>query len=143
MASAAAYAQPAARPVNATVLSGVAFHVDNTPIGGAKLRLRNVETGEAAGMADANGAGQFVFKNMAPGIYIVELMSGSSRIVGISAAVSMARGDSAATFVRETNKPASFRDLFVNSSLAVSSAAAALGVTAVSPQAIRPASPEK
>jgi hypothetical protein len=143
--AAAGRVSPAAMSVGvgSTMVSGAAFHADNTPIPRAKLRLRSIESGAIAGATDANGAGQFVFKDMVPGIYIVELVSTNARILAISNALAIARGESLTTFVRETSRPASLRDLFANSSVAISSAAAAMGVTAVSPQAIRPASPQK
>jgi len=133
----------AASTHGSTTISGAAFHMDNTPVPHAKLRLRNIETGALTGAAEANGAGQFVFKQVMPGMYIVELVASNARITAISNVLLAARGESLTTFVRETGKSASLRDLFANSSLAIASAAAAMGVTAVSPQAIRPVSPQK
>jgi len=136
-------ASAAASSHGSSMISGAAFHRDNTPVSHAKLRLRNIETGALTGSAEANGAGQFVFKEVKPGMYIVELVSSNAKITAISNTLLAARGESLTTFVRETGKSGSLRDLFANSSLAISSAAAAMGVTAVSPQAIRPVSPQK
>jgi hypothetical protein len=127
----------------ATQIAGAAFHADDTPIPRAKLQLRNLISGTIAGAAVANDRGQFVFVDMTPGIYIVELISRSAKVLAVSDAVAVGRGDSATTFVRESGRPGSLQDLFVNAAIAVSSIAATTGITAISPQAKRPVSPQK
>jgi hypothetical protein len=134
---------PVAPRSAATQVSGVAFHVDDTPIARAKLQLRNVVSGTIAGAAVANQGGQFVFIDITPGIYVVELISRSAKVLAVSDAVAVARGESATTFVRESSRPGDFQDFFVNAAIAVSSVAATTGITTVSPQAKRPVSPQK
>jgi hypothetical protein len=144
-----AYAQPGqAAPgprvaAGLTVISGGAFHGNNTPISAAKLRLRNVETGAVAGATVANDSGQFVFADMNPALYIIELISRDAKILAISDVVAVTRGASVATFVQEKGNRLTFRDLFFNAAGGIVSAAAATGATAVSPQAKRPVSPQK
>ena len=149
----AAYAQPgsplAARSAASgsgsavSQIAGAAFHADDTPIARAKLQLRNVESGVLSGAAVANEAGQFVFAGMSAGIYIVELTSRSGKVLAVSDAVAVARAESATTFVREHGNPGPLENLFANAAIAVSSAAAATGITAIRPEAKRPVSPQK
>lgn len=124
-------------------VSGVAFHADESPIPRAKVQLRNLISGGIAGGAVANDAGQFVFLGMAPGIYIVELTSRSGKVLAVSDAFAVARAESATTFVREKGQPGSLENFFANAAIAVSSAAAATGITAILPEAKRPVSPQK
>jgi hypothetical protein len=126
-----------------TLLTGRAWHADDTPVSSAKLRLRSVTTGKVAGMTVSNPSGGFTFVDMPAGTYIVELLSDGGRILGISGVVSLQRGESVATFVREATRRFSFRAVFTNAAAAVSAAAASTGITALSPDAMRPASPQK
>ena len=126
-----------------TLVSGRAWHADDTPVPSAKLRLRSVTTGKVAGMTVSNLSGEFAFVDMPAGAYIVELLSEDGKIRGISGVVAVQHGESVATFVRETTRRASFRAVFTNAAAAVSAAAASTGITAVSPDAMRPASPQK
>jgi hypothetical protein len=125
------------------VVTGRAWHADDTPIASARLRLRTVTTGKIAATTVSNTSGEFTFIDMPAGTYIVELLSNGGKIRGISGVVAVARGESVATFVRETTRASSFRALFTNAAAAVSSAAASTGITALSPDAMRPASPQK
>ena len=148
LAPPAAYAQPGSTLVpgamtTAGQISGAAFHADDTPIPKARVQLRNVVTGGVLGAAVANDAGQFVFLGMAPGIYIVELTTRSGKVLAVSDAVSVARAESATTFVREKGQPGPLEHFFTNASVAVSTAAAATGITALWPEAKRPVSPQK
>ena len=149
----AAYAQPESARVagpatlpsgtGASQISGAAFHADDTAIPRARVQLRNVISGGVAGAAVANDAGQFVFLDVAPGIYIVELTARGGKVLAVSDAVAVGRAESATTFVREKGQPGPMENFFTNAAIVVSSAAAATGITAILPEAKRPVSPQK
>ena len=107
------------------------------------MQLRNVVSGRVAGGVVTNEAGQFVFLEMTPGIYVVELTSRSGKVLAVSDAVAVARAEAATTFVREKGQPGPLENFFTNAAIVVSSAAAATGIAAVLPEAKRPVSPQK
>lgn len=119
---------------------GAAWQADNSPIPGARVRLRDVSTGRAAGHAVANEAGRFTFENVSAGSYVVELVSESGKVLTVGQSFTVARGETVATFVRLGTRAPWFNGFFANAAAAVASAAAAAGVTAIAPEGIRPVS---
>ena len=132
-----------ASPTPPASITGGAWNADNTPIPFAKLRLRNVVTGKIRATTVADDAGQFVFSNIESGSYIVELVAENGKIVAIGRALTAGPGETVATFVRVGAKVPWFTGFFTNAAAVVASAAALTGVAAVSPEHIRPVSPEK
>jgi hypothetical protein len=124
-----------------TSIMGVAWKSDNTPIPGAKVRLRNVLTGRIVATAVTNDLGQFAFNDIESGSYIVELVSDSGKILAIGHTFTVAPGETVATFVRLGAKAPWFSGFFGNSASAVASVAASAGVTAVAPEQMACASP--
>lgn len=123
----------------ATVV-GVAWQADNTPIPAARVRLRDVGTGRAAGHAVASDAGRFTFQDVLPGAYVVELVNENGKVLTVGHSFTVARGETVATFVRLGARSPWFNGFFANAAAAVASAAASAGVTAIAPDGIRPAS---
>jgi hypothetical protein len=121
--------------VRSTSIMGVAWNADNSPIPGARLRLRNATTGRIAGTALANEAGQFTFGGIETGSYLVELVSESGRILTISHTFAVGPGETVATFVRLGSKAPWFSGFFGNAASAVAATAASAGVTAIAPEA--------
>lgn len=119
---------------------GVAWQSDNTPIVHARVRLRDVSTGRAAGHAVANEVGRFRFEDVLPGSYVVELVNGSGKVLTVGHSFSVARGETVATFVRLGTRTPWVDGFFANAAAAVASAAAAAGVTAIAPESVRPVS---
>ncbi len=128
---------------------GSAWYSDNTPIPRARLRLRNVQSGEIAAATVADDEGQFTFTGMAIGSYVVELVSDDEKKVGsddtgkiltIGQPFTIGPGETVATFVRLGTKVPWFIGFFGNAALAVSAAAAAAGLTALAPEQVRPVS---
>ena len=111
IADATVAAHPTPEAAAWTVVSGRAWHADDTPVPNAKLRLRNVTTGRVAAVTVTNVAGEFTFADISAGTYIVELLSEGGKIIGISGVVTVQRGESVATFVRESTRGSSFRAL--------------------------------
>jgi hypothetical protein len=126
-----------------TSIRGAASRGDNAPIPHAKLRLRDVSSGKIRAMTIANDMGQFVFSNVESGAYIVELISETGKILTIGQTVNVRAGETVATFVRLGAKVPWFSGFFGNAATSVALAAASTGLTAVAPEAMRPASPQK
>jgi len=126
----------AARGARSTSILGTAWGADNTPIPYARLRLRNVLSGKVAATTTANELGQFAFHDVESGSYLVELVAENGRILAIGHTFSVAPGETVATFVRLGTKVHWFIGFFGNAAAAISSTAAAIGITAVSPEAI-------
>src|SRR5688572_15087140 len=55
---------------------GTVWNGDDTPVAHARLRLRNVTTGQVVLASQADELGRFAFPRVAPGSYIVELVDG-------------------------------------------------------------------
>ena len=128
---------------SAASVQGGAWHADNTPIPEARLRLRNVVSGRIEATTAADGAGQFVFDDVAEGTYLVELVSERGKVLAISRTFPVVRGQSVATFVRLPEKDRSLIAFFRNASLGVLASAAIVGVVALSPESVTPVSPNR
>lgn len=129
------------RDVKSTSIMGAAWHADNTPIPYARLRLRNAVTGRVHAHTIANELGQFAFQSIETGSYIVELVTESGKVLTVGQTFSVAPGETVATFVRLGTRVPWFNGFFANAAAAVSTTAAAAGVTAVAPEQMTCASP--
>jgi hypothetical protein len=116
-----------------TSVLGVAWKVDNTPIPGARVQLRNLVSGKVEAKAVADENGQFTFPHLDGGSYVVELVGESGRIVTVGHAFVIAPGETVATFVRLGTKVPWFSGFFGNAATAVASTAAGQGITAIAP----------
>jgi len=117
----------------ATSVLGAAWKVDNTPIPGARLQLRNVVSGKVEANTVADQAGQFTFSHLEGGTYVVELLGENGKIVTVGHAFVIAPGETVATFVRLGTKVPWFSGFFSNAASAVASTAASQGITAIAP----------
>lgn len=122
-----------------TAILGNAWTANNSPIPGARIRLRNVASGRIAAVTLANEAGQFSFPNIESGSYAVELVNESASVLALGHVFSIAPGETVATFVRLGTKVPWFTGFFGNAAGAVASSAASQGITALAPL-VRPAS---
>ena len=124
----------ATSPSEVTTILGSAWYADNSPIAEPKVRLRSITTGriEAAMVGDA--AGHFTFTNVESGIYVVELVNDSGRVLTVGHPFVILRGETVATFVRLGSK-APGASFFANAAVAAIASAAGLGVTALAPTA--------
>src|SRR4051794_3396765 len=121
--------------VRSTSIVGVAWNADNTPLPGARVRLRNVVTGKIASAAVADAAGRFTFGGVETGAYLIELVTDAGKIVAVSHTFSVAAGETVATFVRASTKAPWFNGFFGNAASAIAATAASAGVTAIAPDA--------
>jgi hypothetical protein len=113
-----------------------AWNADSTPIQGANLRLRNVETGKVAAVAKTDEAGHFTFENVEGGNYLVELVTDSGRVETVSHVFTLAPGETVATFVRLGPKTPWSVVFFNNTAASVAATAATEGIAAIIPMAL-------
>jgi hypothetical protein len=116
-----------------TSVLGVAWKVDNTPIPGARVQLRNIVSGKVEAAAVADQVGQFTFTRIEGGTYLVELLGDNGKIVTVGHAFVIGPGETVATFVRLGTKVPWFSGFFNNAASAVASTAASQGITAIAP----------
>jgi hypothetical protein len=127
-------ARTAAVGVRGTAVVGTAWNSDNSPIPGARLRLRDVATGKIEAAVVADDLGQFTFTGMEPGTYVIELVSESGKLLSVGHPFTVSPGETVATFIRPGTKVPWFDGFFRNAAAAVAAAAAATGVTAIAPE---------
>lgn len=75
-------------------VGGAARTGTGSPIANATVRLRNTGTGQAAGTATTAVNGEFSFKNVPAGNYVVELVDNSGAVIATSAPVSLTGSES-------------------------------------------------
>lgn len=132
-AKAAARTVTSAVAKGATTILGVVWNMDNTPIPGARVQLRNLVSGKVDAAGVANETGQFSFNQIEGGRYVIELIGANGKIVTVGHAFAIAPGESVATFVRMGTKVPWFTGFFGNAATAVTSSAASQGITAIAP----------
>ena len=137
--SRASSGKASALPTRATAVLGAAWNADNTPVKGAHLRLRNVLTGKVEASSIANDSGQFTFDNVEGGTYVVELVTDNGSVLAVGHPITIASGETVATFVRLGTRVPWFQAFFSNAAAAATSAAASQGISAIAPVG-RPAS---
>jgi hypothetical protein len=85
----------AARPgqaASSSSVSGTASDASGRALSNAGVQLRNVSTGQLAGSATTNTAGQFSFAGLTPGSYVVEVTNTAGQIVGTSGSLAVSAG---------------------------------------------------
>ena len=83
-----------------TQVVGIAVDAHRVPVAGARLRLRDLNTGEILAFADANEDGEFVFPDVEPGSYVVEMILGDRSVVAVSNAGTIVRTETLQTVVQ-------------------------------------------
>lgn len=73
--------------------------IDGKPLANITVRLRNLENGQLVGNTTANATGQFSFSGLAPGNYVVEMVSLDGTIIGTSVNIPLTSAVMAATNV--------------------------------------------
>jgi hypothetical protein len=123
----------AGRPSAATSTSvrGVAWNSDNSPLPAAKVRLRNLHTGQVDATAVTTEIGQFTFTDIEGGAYVIEIVGDSGRVMAVGQSFRLENGETIATFVRLPARQSWFAGAFSNTAAAVIAAASSAGVTAI------------
>jgi hypothetical protein len=78
---------PGTKPSVFSTISGKAVNSTNAPMGGTLIRLRDVRFGRVMATTITDKAGQFEFKSVDTGSYIVEMMSPSGDVVLASSSI--------------------------------------------------------
>ena len=73
-------------------ISGIARDAQNQVLPGVKVQLRNVDTGQLVGTTKADAKGAFEFVGLNPGNHVVEIVSNSDQIIGVSPSMALAAG---------------------------------------------------
>ncbi len=123
-------------------LIGAVWTRANEPVPDTLVRLRNVTTMRVERLARANELGRFEFRDLEGGQYLVEVVDANGRVLAVGHPLSLAPGETVATFVRLGTRIPWFSGFFGNAAAAAVSTAANLGVTAVRP-ADQPISPDQ
>jgi hypothetical protein len=120
---------------------GVAWRADNAPLPQAHIRLRNVANGHTIESTVADDNGQFVFHNVPPSPYVVELTSEDGRVLAVGQLFTVEAAQTVSTFVRLSARTPWFTGFFHNAAAAAIAAASSLGITAIGSSGM-PASPQ-
>jgi hypothetical protein len=120
-----------AGPLDNGVVRGVVWSGDNSPIGNAKVRLRNLETGRVVAASETSDTGQFIFGGVARGSYLVELVSDNGKVLAVGPAFRIEPEQTVSTVVRLPTRRSWYAGMFSNAAAAVIAAASNVGLTAV------------
>jgi len=117
---------PSTRPGVLSTIAGKAVTATNAPVSSATLRLRDVRFGRLVSTTVTDRAGQFDFKGVDTGTYLVEMMSQSGNVVLASSSILYVGSGEIVTTVltMPPNRPA-LGSLLINAA-----SPALLGVTA-------------
>jgi hypothetical protein len=139
--SAAPRLLPGTKPGVLSTISGKALNATNAPMGSALIRLRDVRFGRVVATTITDKAGQFEFKNVDTGSYLVEMMSPSSDVVLASSSILyVGSGEILTTILKIPSSNPALGSLLVGSTLsAVTAATAAAGITAAAASSNTPA----
>jgi hypothetical protein len=88
-----------AQDVRTGTLKGVATDSKGQKLAGVKVRVRHSATGAIAAEAVRDVAGGFSVAGLAPASYIVEVVSVTSEVIGLSSAVALTAGATATVTV--------------------------------------------
>lgn len=114
----------------ATIL-GTVVDGDDKPIAAAHLRLRDLTTSRIATTTRGDQIGEFRFNGVPASSYIVEFVDGDANVRGVSQTLVVTPGQTRTTIVRVGSRRPWYAGFFNNAAMAVVSAAASVGVTAV------------
>ena len=112
-------------------VAGTVVNHDNTPVANARLRLRDVTTGQTVQITEGDQAGRFRFLGVPPGRYVVELVDRRDNVLALGRLFSLGRLETVTTVVRLAASSSWYSGFFSSVALMVIGTAAALGLTAV------------
>jgi len=81
-----------AAPQSSGKIAGTVRDAQGQTLPGAKLQLRNVDSGQVVARTRAAGDAAYEFNAVPPGNYIVEIVDDSDRVIGLSAAAALTTG---------------------------------------------------
>jgi len=127
--SASTFASAAAAQGTA-ILAGTARSSSGQPIENCSVQLRDALTGQLVGTTKCDRAGAFVFTNLNPGNYVVEVVNAEGVVIGTSAVSAVAAGATVAISVTAATAAAATTG-GISTALIVTTLAAAAGVAAI------------
>ena len=121
------------------LIQGTALSALNRPLSRAQVRLRDVRFGRVRDIGSTDDAGIFVFHDVDPGSYVVELFGSDKMTLAASEILNVDGGAVVSTIVKLPFRVAPF-GLSLGSALAITAAAAASGIlaTTVAGQPVSP-----
>lgn len=128
------------RPAHPATISGSAWDADSKPLSGARLRLRNADTGRLRAATLADDDGKFLFTGIESGTFVLELVSESGKVLATGSTLAVGPADSIVTFIRLGSRSPWVAGFFTNAAAVIAATAAAAGVTAIAVDEMRPVS---
>jgi hypothetical protein len=116
---------------DAGTVIGTVWNRDETPMAHARLRLRDVTSGQVVRTTEADEVGRFTFVKVAPGSYIVELVDRNGNVLALGQMFSVGPVETVATLIRLGAQAPWYAGFFSNAAAAALASAAALGLTAL------------
>jgi carboxypeptidase family protein len=120
----------AAAAQGTATLAGTARSSSGQLIENCTVQLRDVLTGQLVGTTKCDRAGAFVFTNLNPGNYVVEVVNAEGVVIGTSAVSTVAAGATVAVSVTAATAAGATTG-GISTALIVTTLAAAAGVAAV------------
>lgn len=145
LAAAPADAQPAGRqsrvpttggvPDTATAgdVAGTTLDAGGRALPDTRVQIRNLRSGHIEQSTTSDRLGQFIFRRLPPGTYVVEMTLTDGSVVAISDPVTVVDGQVARTVVQMAARNRSFAWWLGSTTTLALSQAAGLGVLAVNP----------
>ena len=119
-----------------STIQGTAVNWTNAPMANSPIRLRDARLGRVIDRTTSDRFGAFEFRNLEPGSYVAELMTGNGdAVLAASPIINVGSGQTVATLVKVVLKTPPLGGAFGNSltsAFAITAAAAAAGVLATS-----------
>ena len=132
-----ARALPSGRTLSVSVsagdVGGVTLDAGDHPLPEARVQLRNVSDGSIVQRTTSDRAGEFVFRRVPPGHYVVEMTIQGGSVVAVSDAVVATGIQPALTFVRVATPRRAFAWWLGSLTSIALSQASSLGVLGASP----------
>ena len=128
-----------AAPLAGTI-SGVARDIKGGTLVNTAIRIRSARQGDVVSETQTDGGGLFSTPLLQPGVYIIEAVGRSGRVIGVSPTVSVLAGRTAAVTVTSAAAQSpqalsqagfSFFGLGAGASVGIAAAAAAAAITTV------------
>ena len=83
-----------------TQIIGMVIDIFQVPVANAKVRLRNLNTGQIEQEAQTNDKGEYVFAIVEPGTYVVEMVLIDGTVIALSNAGALLRYETLRTLVQ-------------------------------------------
>ena len=113
---------------DAGTVAGTVVNHDDTPVANAHLRLRDVNSGRTVQTTRGDEAGRFIFREVPPGRYIVELIDRRGNVQAVGRVFAITPLQTITTLIRLAASPW-YAGFFGNAALAAVASAVVLGLT--------------